>query len=290
MKHSPKITFILLFIFLTAQFLGIAILHQYIDPEKSQETGKTEFQQLPIGERPEMAEETSFLPIMIAIIIGTLFLLLLIKYNLILIWRLWFLIAVVMSLTVAWSVFIQKEIALLLAIIFGVWKIFRPNFWIQNLTEIFVYGGLAAIFVPVFNLLSVSLLLILVSLYDIYAVWKSKHMVAVAKSQMKAKVFAGILIPYRPIKSFGKKRLSETVKKIKVRTAILGGGDIGFPLLFAGTVLKELGLWQSLVIPFFALAGLAILLFIAKEKKFYPAMPFISGGCFIGLAAVSIFG
>jgi hypothetical protein len=67
---------------------------------------------------------------------------------------------------------------------------------------------------------------------------------------------------------------------------VLGGGDIGFPLLFAGVVLKDLGLWQSLVIPFFALLGLGFLLWIAKEKKFYPAMPFISAGCFVGLAAV----
>lgn len=288
MKHSINITILLLVIFLIAQFMGIAIIHQYIDPLKSQETGKTEFQPLPIGERPEMAEETSFLPIMIAIIIGTIFLLLLIKYQLIFIWKLWFLIAVVLSLTVSWAVFIRKEIAFLLALIFGLWKIFRPNFWIQNLTEIFVYGGLAVIFVPVFNLFSVSILLLLVSIYDVYAVRKSKHMITVAKSQMKAKVFAGILIPYKPIKSFAEKKLSGSLKKIKVRTAILGGGDIGFPLIFAGVVMKEWGLWQSLIIPIFALLGLGILLFKAKEKKFYPAMPFISAGCFLGLLVVWI--
>lgn len=290
MKHSINITILLLLIFLAAQFIGIAIIHQYIDPIKSQETGKTEFQQLPIGERPEMAEETSFLPIMIAIIIGTIFLLLLIKYQLIFIWKLWFLIAVIMSLTVALAVFISKEIALILAIIFGLWKIFKPNFWIQNLTEIFVYGGLAVIFVPVFNLLSVSILLILISIYDVYAVWKSKHMITLAKSQMSAKVFAGILIPYKPIKSLTEKKLSGAAKKVKARMAVLGGGDIGFPLIFAGVVMTEFGLWQSLIIPIFALLGLAALLFTAKEKKFYPAMPFISAGCFLGLGVVWLMG
>ena len=71
---------------------------------------------------------------------------------------------------------------------------------------------------------------------------------------------------------------------------MLGGGDIGFPLIFAGVVLKEMGLWQSLVIPFFALLGLGWLLFIADEEKFYPAMPFISVGCFVGLAVVWVVG
>ena len=73
---------------------------------------------------------------------------------------------------------------------------------------------------------------------------------------------------------------------VKVRTAILGGGDIGFALLFAGVIMKEMGLWQSLVIPFFALGGLAFLLWYADEKKFYPAMPFIGAGCFVGLGVV----
>src|SRR3989344_1951223 len=75
---------------------------------------------------------------------------------------------------------------------------------------------------------------------------------------------------------------------VKVRTAILGGGDIGFPLLFAGVIMKEIGLWQSLLIPFFALGGLAFLLWYGDEKKFYPAMPFISAGCFVGLGVVGV--
>ena len=83
-----------------------------------------------------------------------------------------------------------------------------------------------------------------------------------------------------------KKKTKKKVKKIKVRIAMLGGGDIGFPLIFAGVVLKELGVWQSLIIPVFACLGLASLLWFSKEKKFYPAMPFISAGCFVGLGVV----
>ena len=108
-------------------------------------------------------------------------------------------------------------------------------------------------------------------------------------------MFAGLLIPYKLTKlSLPKKAVKKTAKisKVpqKVRTAILGGGDIGFPLIFAGIVLKELGLWQSLIIPFFATLGLGMLLWKSKEKKFYPAMPFISAGCFLGLGIVLLIG
>ena len=283
MKHSAIMTLILLATFLLAQFIGIAILYNYIDPVKSGETGKTEFKDLPIGERPPVEEKTSFFPIIVAILIGTAFLFLLMKYNLNWIMRFWFLLAAFFALTIAADAFLPTTIAFVLGLIFSTWKVFRPNVYVHNITELFIYGGLAAIFVPLFNMFSVIILLLLISAYDAYAVWKSKHMITLAKSQAKAKIFAGLMLPYK----LGKMGKSKTgIKMKKVRTAILGGGDIGFPLIFAGVVLKEWGLWQSMIIPFGALLGLAVLLWKGKENRFYPAMPFISAGCFIALGVV----
>ena len=173
MKHTFKITIVLLTIFLLAQFVGIAALYKYIDPVKTSETGETAFKELPVGERPPIDEKTSYLPIILAILIGTGLLLLLIKFKLIWLWKAWFLIAVFIALLVSFAAFIKTEIALFLALILSAWKIFKPNIWVQNLTELFIYGGIAVIFVPMLNLLSVVLLLILISVYDYYAVNKS---------------------------------------------------------------------------------------------------------------------
>ena len=280
MKHSGSVTVVLLSFFLLAQFMGLLILYEYMDISPQ---GEIVYKDLPIGARPPLDEETSYLPIIIAILIGTGIMLLLIKFGWTLVWKIWFTLAVVLSLTIAFGAWVSAGVAFMLALVLGVWKIFKPNFWVQNLTELFVYGGLAAIFVPILSLWSMSILLVLIALYDAYAVWKSKHMVTLATSQTKAKVFAGLLVPYNFKMGSVKK---STVKTEKVRTAVLGGGDIGFPLLFAGVVMKEIGLWQSLVIPFFALLGLGLLLYYAKEKKFYPAMPFIGAGCFVGLGVV----
>jgi len=293
MKHSRKITLLLLLLFILAQCIGLGILYQYIDPIQTSETGETTFKDLPIGERPPIEETTSYIPIILAIIIGTVIMLFLIKRQITWLWKLWFLIAVVLALTIAFGAFVSSFIAFGGALILGIWKIFKPNFIIQTGTEMFVYGGLAAIFVPLFSIFSISILIVLIALYDAYAVWKSKHMITLAKSQTKAKVFAGLLIPY----AVGKKKEDTKTKitkitklsvstKVKVRTALLGGGDIGFPLIFAGVVLKEFGLWQSFIIPIFAALGLAVLLYIGKPKKFYPAMPFIGTGCFVGLGVM----
>jgi len=290
MKHSLSITLILLGLFLLAQFIGIAILHNYIDISKSSENGKMTFKELPIGERPQLEEKTSWVSIVFAILLGTGFALLLIKYKLWLIWKIWFFIAGMVTLTVAFGAFVIPTIAFVLALVLILWKILRPNFIVQTITELFVYGGLAAIFVPLFNLWSISILLVLIAFYDAYAVWKSKHMVTLAKSQAEAKIFAGLLVPYSfkgVVQSAVKKPVVVEGRNVKKgRIAILGGGDIGFPLLFAGVVLKEFGLWQSLVIPFFAALGLGYLFWIAQKKKFYPAMPFIGAGCFLGLGVV----
>jgi hypothetical protein len=68
----------------------------------------------------------------------------------------------------------------------------------------------------------------------------------------------------------------------QVKSAILGGGDIGFPLLFAGVLMKSYGFMQVLIVPVVASIGLFLLLYFAKKDRFYPAMPFLSAACFAG--------
>ena len=293
MKHSLKVTAILLGLFLLSQFVGLGVIYNYIDPIATSETGETTFKDLPIGERPDVSQDHSYIYVIIAIVLGTILLLLIMKHNLSWLWRAWFFIAISIALSVAFFALISSRLVFILAVGLALWRILRPNFYIHTITEVFVYPGLAAIFVPLFNIFSVILLLILISLYDAYAVWKSKHMITLAKSQTKAKVFAGLLVPYSlkrtKVKKVAKSGVSRKVP-VKIRMAMLGGGDIGFSLIFAGVVLKEIGLWQSLLIPLFSVLGLAVIMWKGDKKKFYPAMPFITAGCFLGLLVVWLIG
>ena len=76
------------------------------------------------------------------------------------------------------------------------------------------------------------------------------------------------------------------VSRVKVSEAMLGGGDIGFPLLFSGVILKTLGLNQALIVSLCSALALLFLFIIAEKKKFYPAMPILSLGCLIGYLVV----
>ncbi len=305
MKHDWRIVCFLLGLFFCAQMIGLFILSQYVDYEKTIEMGKLVLRALPfLIERPEVSPTYSFAYIIFGVLIATLIILFIIKYAYINLWRLWYTLSVVFCLLVAWSAFFPEEWGLLLAVFVGVWKVYRPNWFIHNMTEVFLYGGLLVVFAPILSMFSVTMLLLLISCYDMYAVWKSKHMVTMARFLTETKTFAGLSFPYMPKKVQGKAMLEKIPGKIpekmpaqteKVRIAVLGGGDIAFPLLFSSVVFQQLllqygfgiDLWGRLLLVPLCATGMLLLLFLQSKKGvFYPAMPFLSIGCFVGYGLV----
>lgn len=313
MKHDLKITFLLVLIFLASQFVGLFITAQYVHVEEiiDLSTGQksynvTNISDLPLGvERIEVSQDFSWLYILVAIIVGTLIVLLLIRFKQKRVWKVWYLLSMVFIMTFALSPFMDSVYAVLISIALAVWKTYRPNIIIHNLTEIFLYGGLAAMIVPIMNIYSAFILLLLISVYDAIAVWQSKHMIKLAKFQSDSNVFAGLFVPYstgkktkilmsapKEEKKQDRKETHHAANDVKgekqvVSRAILGGGDIAFPLIFAGVVMKTAGMKAYLIPPAVAIA-LFLLLYYSKKGKFYPAMPFLSAGCIVGYILVAL--
>ena len=289
MKHPASIITMLLAMFILSQLIGLIVLKSYIDTEATEKTGTLTYKELPSGiERPELNPKYSFIFITTAIIAGTAILLLIIKFRKLLLWKIWYLASTFATLGIAWAAFMPARIAWAIAFAAATLKVFKPNFIIHNLTELFIYSGLAAIFVPVMNITSAIILLLIISAYDMFAVWKSRHMVSIAKFQINSNIFAGIAIPKTETKTQhqGKTTPDRQKKNGENSLAIIGGGDIGFPILFAGTVMASYGLQKAAIIPIFATLGLLALFLISKKGKFYPAMPFISAGCLVGYGIV----
>jgi presenilin-like A22 family membrane protease len=308
MKHDIKITLLLVCIFLITQIVGLGILQANMHPIMNETTGQVEgvsysdtgYQKTLKMENAAIA--TTLGSIFIGLLIGTVLVLLLAKFRKPHVWKYMFTFVVIIGLSKAFSIFINLYIALGIAVILALWKTFRPNPIIQNLTEIFIYGGIAAIMVQILNIYIAILLLILISIYDMIAVWQSKHMIKLAKFQIETKAFAGLSIPYKihpagqNTEVTGKKAISKATaanqasKSAKQaagvddgqRNAILGGGDMAFPLFFSGVLLETNGFVDVLVVPICAAIALLLLLLLAKKDRFYPAMPFITAGCFVG--------
>ena len=302
--------------FLASQYVGLFITSQYVTVEKVIDisTGEasynvTNVSDLPLGiERMEVSEDFSWLYIMIAVLVGTIIVLVLVRFKQRRVWRSWYFLSLVLIMTFALAPFLGNIPAVIVSAFLAVFKTFKPNFVVHNLTEIFLYGGLAAMLVPIMNLFSAFMLLLIISIYDAIAVWKSKHMITLANFQSDSNVFAGLFIPYTStnkskkkivmrIPTTSSKKSNDEIKaksskneKKMVSRAILGGGDIAFPLVFSGVIMKTTGFAGAALIPPFTALALFFLLYKSEKGKFYPAMPFISVGCLLGYLAVVIVG
>jgi len=288
--------------FIITQFIGLGMIHIYNSSQEvevlNQTTGQLEnitiTPQIPYGLQPPEIEAASALwSISISMVIAILLVLLLmtIKANLFL--RLWFFVVATIAIAISINgIFIitklplqyQAIIALIIALPLAFFKVFKQNLIIHNLTELIIYPGIAAILVPIFSIWTVIIFLILISVYDIYAVWHAKFMQKMAKFQInELKVFSGFFVPY--IRPEDRRFLNKKGKgkKIKVSLAILGGGDIALPILAAGVVLLSQGFLAAITVSLFATLALLYLFLFSKKGKYYPAMPFITTGIFIGM-------
>lgn len=146
------------------------------------------------------------------------------------------------------------------------WENTRRHAWIAN---VWVVGAIVIAGASFANRLAPWMAIVLlgvIAVYDAIAVWKTKHMQAFAKLFMEQKIIPGLGIPKRKENSW----------------ALLGGGDIFFIVLTAGTFMKTSvnAMWISASCMFVAL----IMLFImSRKKRFYPAIPFIFAGQVVAL-------
>src|SRR3989344_8910418 len=187
MKHNIKITAIILAMFLVTQFIGLYVVNFY-SPIKIINGGLVEKTSvdLPYGMQPPEVKEDKeyaqvFMSIIFAFVIAIVLVFLLTKFNVDFVIRLWFFVVVSIALGIAFnsivpSIPFQIIIITLIAGIFSFFKIYMKNLYIHNLTELLIYPGIAAVFVPLLTLWSMILLLIVISIYDMWAVWHSGFM------------------------------------------------------------------------------------------------------------------
>ncbi len=337
MKHPWQVTLLLVLLFIAAQAVGLFLVAQSISSVQVA-GGQVVLQHTTtaIGERPQLQGYESFLYLLLGVLVGTVLLLVLVRFRQVRVWKLWFFLAVFLAQTVAIGVLLPSLIAAAIALLLALWKVYRPNPWVHNLTEVLMYAGIAVLLVPIFDVFWMLMILVAISIYDMIAVWRTKHMVALAQFQAGSSVFAGLMVPKGkeptvksvPVeeKEIEEKKASEidtTSNKISSNTknkkitmtgtsakstkktavdgdlqppnsapvAILGGGDIAFPLIFSGAVLESLvrrGLTVpeafagALIVTATATVALTLLFVFSKKGRFYPAMPFLSLGCVAG--------
>lgn len=110
------------------------------------------------------------------------------------------------------------------------------------------------------------LVLVALSFYDIIAVYKTKHMVRMAESMISSGAVFGFIIP----SSFSNFMASRHEAKSRIGRdfMILGSGDIGLPLIFASSLVRQ-SLPEAIIVAGFIMLGLLLthILFVSQSKR-----------------------
>ncbi|MEM0359966.1 MAG: presenilin family intramembrane aspartyl protease [Candidatus Diapherotrites archaeon] len=144
---------------------------------------------------------------------------------------------------------------------------FRKNIWLKNISSLFAVAGAGALIGVSLGVLPVIIFIVSLSVYDIFAVFVTKHMVKMAKAIVSENLAFTFTIP------------------TKEREFQLGTGDLVIPLVFGIAVfsttaskLENLPLFFAIIpvllVLFASILGLVGTLHICAERKIaLPALP-----------------
>jgi len=197
-----------------------------------------------------------------------------------------------------------------LAIIFGVASLFNTHFgagagmlafaastliYYLNPTvlafNLILSLGLAGVAASVgfgFHPMALLVVMAILAVYDVIAVYFTKHMVRMAKTMLQRKVFFAMILPETPA------GLLIKTAKISDRPdiAFLGTGDLVLPALFAVSVASTQGAAVAIPVIIGAVLGLlatnALFLWQPKRKPM-PALPPIVIGSIVGYAITFLY-
>lgn len=131
--------------------------------------------------------------------------------------------------------------------------------------------------------IGVAVILTILAAYDIVAVYVTKHMVAMAESLLRRRVFFAMILPERP----GGFLLPVSEAKPGEGFVFLGTGDVILPALLVVSVAR-LSVPAAAVTAAGALLGAAALhvLFLSQKiRRPMPALPPIAAGALLGFVA-----
>jgi presenilin-like A22 family membrane protease len=196
----------------------------------------------------------------------------------------------------AWAIFIilvlwlPLAVTLVIAAGVGLFWFFLPRVWLHNLVMVAAMVSVGAVFGRMITPWTAMILLLVLAVYDFVAV-KFGYMIWMAKKLSDSNTLPAFFIP----KDFGEWRhsMKESAvtniaeeKPSDRKFSILGGGDIGFPLLLISSVYFAHGFQPAVFIAVFTLLGLISAYWIQArflKGKPMPALPPIAVLGLIGL-------
>lgn len=147
-------------------------------------------------------------------------------------------------------------------------------------------SGVAAVLGMSMTPTAALLILVLFSAYDIVAVYKTRHMMRMARTMLESGTVFGFIIPAK-WRDF---LVHRDNAQLGERFMLLGSGDIGLPIIFAASIAR-VSLLSAVVVAVSAVVGLLIthLLFVNQsQRRPMAALPPIATMCVLGYLVASL--
>lgn len=182
------------------------------------------------------------------------------------------------------DIWFEVELAIAVAIGLMALKYVYKKIWWQNLILVFGIAGISVSVGLSLPWISVIIIMLILSVYDVVAVYFTRHMVEMFKGLIKKGIIFALILPAR-VRLYNK-----TMQKAEPGGdyLFLGTGDLALPAIFVGSLMPA-DIFLALGASAGALLGFAvmqILFFSQSKKRPMPALPPIAGGALIGFGIV----
>ncbi|MCX6778527.1 MAG: presenilin family intramembrane aspartyl protease [Candidatus Micrarchaeota archaeon] len=279
--------------FLVVQLLGLLVGARLVQASQFDE----ELQSLNVAPGGASAEVSSSAYFIIAVVAGAVFLIVLFKfYRGVMAFRLIEAMVIFISSNIVFYMLLYGHplaglVSLLLAGLLTAAKLARASF--KNTAAVIASAGVGAIFGFSLDLLPAVLLVIALSVYDILAVFGTKHMLVLARELDKRDMSFSVSVSGRSTKAAkphhvpGASPDKEKPKELEEKTHLeLGTGDMTIPLMLAVSSYKLFGIGGAFAVIIGSSLGLYFVLeYVFRKRTFLPALPPIS---FFALLALGI--
>lgn len=161
-----------------------------------------------------------------------------------------------------------------------------PRVIILNIAVILGLAGVGSVIGLTLTPIVTVWILAILSVYDIIAVYLTKHMVKMAEGMVASRAIFGFIIPAK-LSGFKEKIMAVQPGE---NFMILGSGDIILPLLLTVSVARA-SFWQAVVVAVFSLLGLLLthLIFVNQTtRRPMAALPPIAALSIIGYLIASL--
>jgi presenilin-like A22 family membrane protease len=184
-------------------------------------------------------------------------------------------------------------LVLLLAVLSTVLLYKYPEWYVIDGLGILIGAGVAAIFGASLEILPVTILLVLLAVYDAISVYKTKHMITLAEGVVDLKTPILFVIPKRRDYSFIREGIGKLGDGGERAAFIIGMGDMIMPSILvvsANVFLQGWRLGGLINLPALgaiigSLAGLVVLLYFVMSGRPQAGLPPLNGGTILGFLA-----